>query len=493
MNGALRKAYIALASLALVWAVGNTVYVYLILGGDKAFRIESAAFVLTALLFPLIFWRPVPAPNGRSAAPRDPVDGRWLILLTVGAWLIILGPYISLPFLSDDYVFLASYKQLSDVVNVTQFFRPMFALTFYVLARLGHGSPLPFHLFALLMHVTSAWFVYVLSRRLFRRDDAAALCFAIFLVNPLQLEAVLWVSGLQELLWTTAVLAALVVYTGRQELTVSRLATSLLLVACGLLSKETALSSVLLLPLSDWVFFRMKRGRLLPAAYLALGIVAVAYLFARSRSVSTDSDFFVTPGKYFVQKFVGTPYKFFVQPWNLVATHFPAVVLCGATVAAFALLFSAVLHGSGPRTLTGPAIILISTLPVYSYFYVAPDLRATRYIYFASFGWAILVTQLFVTVAGRRRTLLAASGGVIAVLLLSLMLNVRPWRTAGEIVRNVASTIREGGSVEMEADAWRAKYGDGIEVKNGLPTVYQGVYLFVNGYDELRSMLASDR
>src|ERR1019366_2469220 len=163
---------------------------------------------LVGVLLPLIFWRP---PTVEREAALTETDNRLLMLLAVGLWLVTLVPRLTLPFLSDDYVFLASYKQWSDVLNVGHFFRPAFGAVFLLLARTGNGSPVVFHVVALLIHAASAWCVYVLSRRLFQRADAATFCFAIFLLNPLQLEAVLWVSGLQELLWTLFVLAGLVV------------------------------------------------------------------------------------------------------------------------------------------------------------------------------------------------------------------------------------------------------------------------------------------
>jgi hypothetical protein len=486
MQSALRDRYVALAWLALLWAVGNSVYVYLVLGGERTFRVESAAFILVGVLLPLIFLRPSP---GERETALTATDNRLLMLLAVSLWLLTLVPFVMLPFLSDDYVFLASYRQWSDMLNVGHFFRPMFGVVFLLLARVGNGSPVPFHVLALLIHGASAWCVYVLSRRLFQRTDAATLCAAIFLLNPLQLEAVLWVSGLQELMWTLFVVAGLVVYTGARLLSLSRLTVTLVLIACALLSKETAVSSVLLLPAIDWTFFRMKRGSLLPAAYAGFGLVAAVYLLARTRAAPIESAYFVTPGKYFAQKFVGTPYKFFVQPWNLMAANIPGIVLCCATVTALAVLFWAVLRGTGPMALAGPAVILISTLPVYAYFYVAPDLRATRYLYFAAIGWALLVTQLLTTVLIRRRALTLAFASFILILFASLQVNVKPWRTAGEIVGSVAAAIREGHSPEVNAADWRARYGDGLELKDGIPTVYKGVYLFVNGYPELRTIL----
>jgi hypothetical protein len=261
------------------------------------------------------------------------------------------------------------------------------------------------------------------------------------------------------------------------------------LVACALLSKETAVSCVLLLPATDWVFFKMRRGALLPVGYAALGIVVASYLLVRMPFTSVDSGFFATPGKYFIQKFVGMPYGFFVQPWNVAVARIPAGLRCCATVITLALLFWAVVRGTGAKALAGPALILITTLPVYSYFYVSPDLRATRYLYFPAIGWALLTSQVLTSVISHRRAFGATLACIIFLSSASLQFNLRPWRTAGEIVRGIAVDIR-GGRV-ANAAALRTKYGEGLEFSDGIPSVYQGVYLFVNGYSELRSMLAN--
>jgi hypothetical protein len=104
-------------------------------------------------------------------------------------------------------------------------------------------------------------------------------------------------------------------------------------------------------------------------------------------------------------------------------------------------------------------------------------------------GWALLVTQLLTTLLTRRRALNVAFASAIVILFASLRVNVKPWRTAGEIVNGIATAIREGKSPEMSAGDWEARYGEALELKDGIPTVYEGVYLFVNGYTELRTML----
>jgi hypothetical protein len=488
MNGGRVLAFKAVAWAALLWALGNTIYVYLFLGGARTFRVESAVFLLVAALLPLVWCGP-----SRVQSPAVMSEGatRLFALVTVGVWLLALLPFVTLPFLSDDYVFLASFRTASDVTK-GPFFRPMFAAVFLVLAQVGGEAPLPFHVAALLIHATSAVLVYVLARRLFQRGDVAALAFAVFLLNPLQAEAVLWVSGLQDLLWTGFMLAALVVYTGSQVLTVTRLGVTVLLVVFSLLSKETAVSFVLLLPLTDWAFFSMKRGPLLLIAYSGFVLTLAAYLCVRSRVAAIDTAFYVTPTRYFVQKFLSTPYRFFAQPWNSAAVHVSLAVPCCLTGIVLVACFWAVNRGAGRSTVLGPAVVLASTLPVYAYFHVAADLRATRYLYFASVGWALLTVHTVKSLPVRRVSFAAVFAATVAVSYLFLQVNLRPWRTAGEIVDAVCGAIISGKPIEAQSAELRKRYGDGLEVIDGVPVTYRGVYLFVNGYPQLRKMLTAD-
>jgi hypothetical protein len=480
-----------MAWLAFLWAIGNCLYVYLALAGARAYRIESAVFILVVALVPLLtFTRPIRPGDGPALTS---LQSRLAIALSAGLWLFTLVPFLTLPFLSDDYVFLAAYQRWSDVFGAGHMFRPAFATVFFVVAKLGNGSAVPFHLIAMLLHAASAWLVYVLARRMFRRSEPAVVCFVVFLLNPLQLEPVVWASGLQELLWTFFALASLVVYTGSQQLSARRLTATLVLATCALLSKETATSLVLLMPAADWIFFRMKRGTLVTAAYGAFAVVACAYLWVRFRVQAVDANYFVMPNAYFVKQFVGMPYRFFAQPWNAAAMDITPSASCAASLAIIALLFVAALRGAGLLALAGPAVVLISTLPVYGYFYVGPDLHASRYLYFATFGWSLLLAHLLVTVSRTRRTFGGALVAIILASFLSLRLNAKPWRTADRIVADVETAIRSGTPPDVVAVDWVSRYGPGLEVKRGIPYVYEGVYLFVNGYPEFRDEIQRQR
>ena len=228
--------------LAFLWAIVNCVYVYLVLEGDRSYRIESSVWLLVLLIIPLtILSRRADEPVVELTSAQK----KLLVSIAVGVWLLIFLPLLDFPFLSDDFVFLALYPRLRDMGNAPQFFRPAFAVVFSTLAILGRGSAVPFHVANLLLHFLSANFVYRLTRRLFGASEPALICFTVFLLNPLQLEATLWASELQELLWSFFVLVALWCYVGDPSLSVTRLLATIALVAVALLSKETATCFIL--------------------------------------------------------------------------------------------------------------------------------------------------------------------------------------------------------------------------------------------------------
>ncbi len=447
-----RQAYRALLWAALAWAIGNCLYVYLVLEGERTYRIESASLVLLALLVPFLSARA--APSRPPETPRTPVPGI-IIGAATALWLVTYLPVLDLPFLNDDYGFLALYDGWRDLLRSPQFFRPLFALTFYLLEQIGGGSPVPFRVASLLLHAGSATLVFLLVRRVLT-VEASAVAFAVFLLNPLQPGAVLWPSGLQEVLWTFFLLMALWVYTRERILSVPVVAATCGLVTLALLGKETAISFVLLLPAADLVLFRMNRGGVLRGAYGAFGALLAGYLAVRSQFADIDADFFASPSWYFVKEFVTTPYATFALPWNA-AVGMPARAAALASASLLALTFHAVAFaGAGRHLVAGAGIMLISTLPLYSFFFVRGDLLASRYLYFAAFGWGlILATMIEAALGGRRRALAAASLGLALAYTLVLQHNVQPGRAAGALVDD----LRRGCAPAGPSGTWSRNGG----------------------------------
>jgi protein O-mannosyl-transferase len=82
------------------------------------------------------------------------------------------------------------------------------AIAFKVFGTFAGGH----HLVSILFHLVNGFFVYKLSRRFLRDADLAILCTGIFLLHPVQLESVGWISELKTVVSATFFLSALIFY-----------------------------------------------------------------------------------------------------------------------------------------------------------------------------------------------------------------------------------------------------------------------------------------
>ena len=476
------KWYAALLSAAALWAIFNCAYVYLALGGSRTYRIESSGLLFVALLLPTAV--------RRANVEHDtelPVSTLWVLAGTaVLLWLAIMAPLVTFPFLSDDYVFLGRYRRPSDLQPWNTLFRPLFAFVFWLTAVLGRGSTVPFHILGFVLHAGCAALVGVLVRRLLRNNTAGFLSFAVFLASPLQLEATLWVSGLQELLCAFFLLSAAVVYSRGPDATVRRALSATPFLILALLSKETAVGYLLFFPILDVVLRRFSRASIAVRSYALLAGIAVVYLIVRSQVAVPDPDFLAAPSRYFFKQFVTLPYKFFVQPWNAEAVQAPRVLsfaLCA--VALGSILVAGLRKRLSRLTLAAPLMVISFTLPLYTYFFVAPDLAAARYLYIPYAGWALLVADVLTSAS--RRSHVAPVLTIVAIVvgsLVALRLNLRPWTTASEVIAVMVSAIERQADPLDALDVWQTARGIHLTRRGKMPIEYQGVNILLNGYDE---------
>jgi hypothetical protein len=155
-----------------------------------------------------------------------------------------------------------------------------------------------------------------------------------------------------------------------------------------------------------------------------------------------------------------------------------------------AVFFRVAVRGSSTRLLAGPAVILLSTLPLSTYFYVASNLTAARYLYLASAGWALLVAELLVLL-GRRVLVTTAVCALSTALALTLQVNLRPWRVAGRLVAEMQQALGQGRSVDTVLAPLRASPPAGMTFRHSTPYDYQGVGIFINGYPEFLKLETS--
>jgi hypothetical protein len=111
-------------------------------------------------------------------------------------------------------------------------------------------------------------------------------------------------------------------------------------------------------------------------------------------------------------------------------------------------------------------------------------LQGARYLYFAAFGWAVLVATLATHLVHNRTILVFFIATLSLIYAWSLSVNLRPWRVAAAVVSDVEKAHRQAAPVGPVVNAWQAGLGQSLLVEGGIPREYKGVTIFRNGYPE---------
>lgn len=161
-------------------------------------------------------------------------------------------------------------------------YRPLPMLTYRANAAASAG-PFGYHLVNVGLHAVATVLVFALASVVLGGGLAAAICAAFFAVHPIHTEAVTSIAGRPEVLATVFVLGALLAFAAGKRRPGARswwLGLSLALFAAGLLSKENAFTTVLLVALLEvWLTPRATVGRLVRmlVPYVAVGAGYLAF------------------------------------------------------------------------------------------------------------------------------------------------------------------------------------------------------------------------
>ncbi len=212
------------------------------------------------------------------------------IFVTVG--FIVYGNSLGNAFVGDDGVLIVINPLVHSLSNCLLFFtggmfhgsgneligdyyRPAFMSVFTLIYSLFGPTPFWFHSIQVLVHITNALLLYVICGKLFRKELALGIGL-LFLTHPINNEAVIYISALQEPLFLLFGLLALH-YIQTHSLNKPSeviVATSWLLLS--LLTKETGVLFLILIPLYQYLFQSRLRNGII-ASSSSLGI----YFFLR--------------------------------------------------------------------------------------------------------------------------------------------------------------------------------------------------------------------
>lgn len=106
-----------------------------------------------------------------------------------------------------------------DAFGVGVYFRPLSDLVYFLIGKVVGMEPAPFHLFNVLIHLANGFLVYSVIKRIYTSSLPAAIWVGfigamLFLVHPVNVEAVAWISGRSSVLSTFFILLAFFFYVG---------------------------------------------------------------------------------------------------------------------------------------------------------------------------------------------------------------------------------------------------------------------------------------
>jgi tetratricopeptide (TPR) repeat protein len=146
---------------------------------------------------------------------------------------------------SENIKYLFTHDALSGIGLESNYYRPFLFLTFAVNWTLGEDNPFSYHILSNILHLANAVLVFTLLLLLFKRKLPAFIAGLLFVLHPLQTEAVTYISGRGDPLNVFFMLIALLllrhVHKKRLSLFSVPMLLSYIALVFALLSRETAI------------------------------------------------------------------------------------------------------------------------------------------------------------------------------------------------------------------------------------------------------------
>ncbi len=210
------------------------------------------------------------------------------------AGLLLFGASLNDPFHFDDALILKD-SNVTNAARWSHFLNPFHLrqltfFTFYLSYLAGGDDSFGFHVVSIALHVTNAILLYYLTSRFLERW-VALIAAAVFLVHPIQTEAVLYVYQRSILLACFFSLLALIsIYHERYWI-------AAILFVCAFESKESAIS----VPIALAILHRHKgRWPILIGTLVAGGSALALLVYLKDTTVGIGAAEQISPWTYFI-------------------------------------------------------------------------------------------------------------------------------------------------------------------------------------------------
>ena len=213
----------------------------------------------------------------------------WIII--VG--LVVFGNMLFNGFVWDDITFTVNNPTVHSLnipslighnaINAGGFYRPLGAIYSALIYAIFGGNAFVYHFFSLLLHLLNVSLVFILFKRFFSKRLSLFLSL-IFLIHPIQVEAVSFISGAGDLLFFLSGISALILSL-KDNLSRKRLGLISLLLFLSIMLKETGFLFLLAI-----IFYRIifKHKNIIPVL-VSGSIVSLLYVMMRLGTGNTSA------------------------------------------------------------------------------------------------------------------------------------------------------------------------------------------------------------
>ena len=386
----------------------------------------------------------------------------------VVASLLSFFPNIHDFYVGDDFCLLEQSRNLSGRLLLTPgfaaYFRPIPLICYHLLGKIVGLQPFGFHMTSLLIHLMNVFLLYLIISNLTRDKMVSALAGLGFSSHFAHVEAVVWISSLNEVLASSFGLLFLWSFwksIGCKSRWGIPYSASLFLLVLALFSKESMVILPLLAVVLALLYVNEDRKKCLwllgPHLLLILG-----YIFLRlslgaampTLAPGKQGAFSLSPvsvlsnyGHFLINLFLPIRFIFdlsgyaaYEQLAFLNPARGPLLIALVATLLVILLLL--ILLGkslrAGKALWAGGLWTLVALLP-----YVFFAGKGERFLYFASAGTSLIFASLLCALIGKRKIF----GTALVVLFFILGMGIRFergrwWSQAAEVSRTVLTDLK---------------------------------------------------
>jgi protein O-mannosyl-transferase len=188
-----------------------------------------------------------PTPKRKAGLHRQNLE----LYLTIGALIVVVfivyANSLNNDFVFDDKVIILENRLLRSLSNIPKLliasYRPFRDVSHALDFAIWGENPFGFHLTNIIIHAANSVLVLLLVRRFTGELLTAGLAAVIFAVHPIQTDAVAYISGRRDILFTLFYLASFYVYLNyRKNRSIITFVLFILLWGFSLMSKEMAVT-----------------------------------------------------------------------------------------------------------------------------------------------------------------------------------------------------------------------------------------------------------